>query len=197
MAIDSLTLYKFMTLYMLNKVNFPLTNAQISGFFLNKEYTTYFVFQQVISELLDADLISADTVRNTSYYRITDMGIETIELFTEKIPVAVVDDMDIFLIDNKYELRNEVGITSDYFIAVNNQDYIVTCQIKEGNSNLIDLNISVPSEDVAEMMCNNWRDASQDIYSIIMKTLMKDKKSLPNGETKASKDNDNTRDEEV
>ncbi len=197
MAIDSLTLYKFMTLYMLNKVNFPLTNAQISGFFLNKEYTTYFVFQQVISELLDADLISADTVRNTSYYRITDMGIETIELFTEKIPVAVVDDMDIFLIDNKYELRNEVGITSDYFIAVNNQDYIVTCQIKEGNSNLIDLNISVPSEDVAEMMCNNWRDASQDIYSIIMKTLMKDKKSLPNGEIKASKDNDNTRDEEV
>lgn len=200
MAIDSLTLYKFMTLYMLNKVNFPLTNAQISGFFLNKEYTTYFVFQQVVSELLETELISADTVRNTSYYRITDSGIETIELFTDKIPVAVVDDMDIFLIDNKYELRNEVGTTSDYYIAANNQDYIVTCQIKEGNGNLIDLNISVPSEDVAEIMCNNWRDASQDIYSIIMKTLMKDKKAAINGETKASKDNnnpDNTRENQV
>lgn len=176
MAIDSLTLYKFMTLYMLNKVNFPLTNTQISSFFLDKEYTTYFVFQQVIMELQEAELISAETVRNTSYYRITDSGVETIELFNDRIPVAVVDDMDIFLIENKYELRNEVGTTSDYYIAANNQDYIVTCQIKEGNSNLIDINISVPSEDVAEIMCNNWRDASQDIYSVIMKTLMKDPK---------------------
>ena len=176
MAIDSLTLYKFMILYMLNKVNFPLTNTQISGFFFDKEYTTYFVFQQVITDLLEAGLISSETVRNTSYYKITDSGIETIELFSDKIPVAVVDDMDIFLIDNKYEMRNEVGTTSDYYLSANRQDYIVTCQIKEGGSNLIDINITVPSEDVAEIICNNWRDASQDIYSVIMKTLMKQKK---------------------
>lgn len=176
MAIDSLTLYKFMTLYMLNKVNFPLTNTQISSFFLDKDYANYFVFQQVVTELLEAELISAETVRNTSYYRITDSGRETIELFADRIPVAVVDDMDIFLIENKYEMRNEVGTTSDYYMAANNQDYIVTCQIKEGNSTLIDLNISVPSEDVAEIMCNNWKAASQDIYSTIMKTLMKQDK---------------------
>ena len=36
------TLYKLMILYMLNKVNFPLTNSQLTQFFLDKEYTTYF-----------------------------------------------------------------------------------------------------------------------------------------------------------
>ena len=41
MSVDPLTLYKLMTLYMLNKVNFPLTNAQLSGFFQEKGYTTY------------------------------------------------------------------------------------------------------------------------------------------------------------
>ena len=176
MIIDSLTLYKLMTLYMLNKVNFPLTNTQISGFFLDKEYTTYFVFQQVISELLESKFITAETVRNTSYYRITDLGIETIELFNDKIPVDIIDDMDIFLIENKYEMRNEVGTTSDYYKSTN-QDYIVNCQIKEGNGSLIELNLSVPSEDVAEIMCNNWKDASQEIYSMIMKRLMKDNKN--------------------
>jgi hypothetical protein len=161
---------------MLNKVNFPLTNTQISRFFLDKEYTTYFVFQQVITELLEAGLIFSETVRNTSYYKITDSGIETVEMFADKIPVAVVDDMDIFLIDNKYEMRNEVGTTSDYYLSANGQDYIVTCQIKEGNNNLIEINITVPSEDVAEIMCNNWRDSSQDIYSAVMKTLTKQEK---------------------
>ncbi len=174
MSLEPLTLYKLMTLYMLNKVNFPLTNTQISGFFLDKEYASYFVFQQVISELLDSKLITSEVVRNTSYYRITDDGIETIELFTSKIPVAIIDDIDIFLIDNKYELRNQVGTLADYYKSTN-QDYVVNCQIKEGQSTLIDLSISVPSEDVAENMCNNWQNMSQELYETIMKMLMKKK----------------------
>ena len=47
------TLYKLMILYMLEKSEFPLTNAQISGFILDKGYTTYFHLQQAISELTD------------------------------------------------------------------------------------------------------------------------------------------------
>ena len=174
MSLEPLTLYKLMTLYRLNKVNLPLTNTQISGFFLDKEYASYFVFQQVISELLDSKLITSEVVRNTSYYRITDDGIETIELFTSKIPVAIIDDIDIFLIDNKYELRNQVGTLADYYKSTN-QDYVVNCQIKEGQSTLIDLSISVPSEDVAENMCNNWQNMSQELYETIMKMLMKKK----------------------
>ena len=35
-------LYKLIILYMLNKVDFPLTNSQISEFILDEGYTTYF-----------------------------------------------------------------------------------------------------------------------------------------------------------
>ena len=38
---EPLTLYKLIILYMLKKVDFPLTNAQISEFVLDQEYTTY------------------------------------------------------------------------------------------------------------------------------------------------------------
>lgn len=172
MALEPLTLYKLMTLYMLNKVNFPLTKSQLMNFFLNKEYTTYFSYMTVLSELEETNLVNIETVRTNSYYKISSDGAETIELFANKIPVSIIDDMDIFLIDNKYELRNEVGTISDYYKSTN-QDYIVSCKITEGNSTLIDLNLSVPSEDVAEMMCNNWKASSQEIYSNIMKTLMK------------------------
>ena len=50
------TLYKLMILYMLDKVNFPLTNSQLSEFFLDKEYTTYFTLQSVLTELAEATL---------------------------------------------------------------------------------------------------------------------------------------------
>ena len=49
---DTLTLYKLIILYILDKVDFPLTNAQVSDFILEKEYTNYFNIQQAISELI-------------------------------------------------------------------------------------------------------------------------------------------------
>lgn len=170
MPVEVLTLYKLMILYMLSKVNFPLTNAQISNFILGKEYTTYFTLQQVLSELLDIALISTKNVRHTTYYQITSQGEQTLSFFGNKISDLIKEEIDAYLMENKYELRNEVGTIADYYKSVN-KDYIVHCQVKEGSSILIELNISVPTEEHAERMCLNWRNGSQDIYSYIMTVL--------------------------
>jgi len=47
----SFTLYKLIILYMLNEVDFPLTNSQISEFILDEGYTTCFKVQQALSAL--------------------------------------------------------------------------------------------------------------------------------------------------
>ena len=39
MSLEAETLYKLIIMHMLNKVEFPLTNSQISQFFLENEYT--------------------------------------------------------------------------------------------------------------------------------------------------------------
>ena len=50
MMTEALTLYKLMILYMLERVDFPLTNSQISEFILDKGYTNYFAVQQAVNE---------------------------------------------------------------------------------------------------------------------------------------------------
>ena len=61
---EPLTLYKLMILYLLKKVNYPLSNGQMSEFFVSKSYTDYFTFQMVINELLGTSLIHKETIRN-------------------------------------------------------------------------------------------------------------------------------------
>ena len=39
---EPFTIYKLTILFMLDKAGFPLTNTQISNFFLEQEYTDYF-----------------------------------------------------------------------------------------------------------------------------------------------------------
>lgn len=169
MLSEPMTLYKLMNLYMLKQVNFPLTNAQLSGFFLDREYTTYFTLQQALNELLEAGLIKMQTLHNSTRYEITREGEETLEFFGKKISPAIVEDMDEYLKENRFRMRNEVGLVSDFYKSTN-QDYIVHCEVREGKNVLVGIDVSVPDKEQAELMCSHWRDRSQEIYAYIMKS---------------------------
>ena len=91
---DPLTLYKLIVLYMLNRVNFPMTNAQVSDYILEKEYTNYLTLQQVINELSDAHMISLETIRNRTHLSITAEGRETLKFFQNLINYAIKQDID-------------------------------------------------------------------------------------------------------
>ena len=160
MNTDSTTLYKLMILYMLSKVNFPLSNVQISTFMLDKEYTNYFTFQETINSLVEDSFIQQINYENNTQYK----------LYT-KISQTIREEIDNYLVTNKYELKSEVGTTSDYYRTTNGS-YIAHLMVKEGNSKLIELNLDVPLEEQAKEMCSKWKDSSQDIYDFIMQNLM-------------------------
>ena len=171
MLSEPMTLYKLMNLYMLKQVNFPLTNAQLSEFFLQHEYTSYFTLQQALNELEESGLIHAESSHNSTRYEITREGEDTLGFFGKNIAPAIIEDMNQYLKENRFRMRNEAGTLSDYYKSTS-QDYIVHCEVREGRSTLIDLDLSVPDKEQAELMCSRWKDRSQEIYAFVMKTLM-------------------------
>ncbi|MDO4294882.1 MAG: DUF4364 family protein [bacterium] len=175
MLSEPMTLYKLMCLYMLKQVNFPLTNTQLSDFFLNKEYTSYFTLQQVLNELLETGLIRTEASHNNTLYEITDDGEETLFFFENKISPAIVEDMDAYLKENRIMLRNEVAMIADYYKSTH-KDYVVHCEVREAKSTLIHLEVSVPDAQQAEKMCGMWKEKSQEIYAFVMKALLDEKK---------------------
>lgn len=171
MLTEPMTLYKLMNLYMLKQVNFPLTNAQLTNFFTEHEYTTYFTLQQALNELEDAGLVRKEPSHNSTRYELTREGEETLNFFGKNISPAIISDMDQYLKNNKFRLRDEVGTCADYYKATS-QDYIVHCEVREGKTVLIRLDLALPDKEQAEAMCSNWKEKSQEIYSFAMKTLL-------------------------
>ena len=165
------TLYKLMILYMLDKVNFPLTNNQLSEFFLDKNYTTFMTLQIVLNDLTEAGLIKSRKVGNATHYEITSDGREALSFFVGDISSAAVADMDEYLEKNRFSLRSEVGTTAEYFSA-GNGSYTVHCAAREGQGTLLAIDINVPDEKLAADMCANWSARSQELYSHIMMSLM-------------------------
>ena len=94
-----------MILYMLNKLDSQLTNAQLSGFFISNDYTDYFTLQQTLSDLVESKFVEKITIRNTSYYSITPEGYESLTFFKNQIPKGALEDMNQYLDNNKYALK--------------------------------------------------------------------------------------------
>ncbi len=171
MAADAITLYKLIVLYMLDRVNSPMTNAQISQFILEKGYTNYFTLQEVLGTLIDDEFITLDTYHSSTHYKITETGRETINFFRYKISSSIISDINMFLSENKYELKESVNNVSEYYKATNGE-YAVHCMIRENGFPVIDITITAPDEKQADAMCGKWKDASPDIYEFIMTKLL-------------------------
>jgi len=112
---EPFTIYKLTILYMLDKAGFPLSNTQISNFFLEKEYTDYFRVQEVIGDLVNADLINFESTHSNTQYTLTAAGKETLGFFKDKITDGIESDVKSFFTDNKLEFRQENSILADYY----------------------------------------------------------------------------------
>lgn len=168
---ETLTLYKLIVLKMLDQIDFPLTNSQISEFILEKEYTNYFTLQQALSELEETGLVTVSSNRNSSFYHITDSGKKTLHYFGSKISDAICEDIRGYLADHALDIRDSLSTTADYYQG-NDDNYLVRCQVREQHSTLIDLTLSVTSEKEAASVCSHWQSRSQEIYEYLMKQLL-------------------------
>ncbi len=167
---DPLTLYKLIILYMLGRVKFPLTTAQISNFILEKEYTNFLTLQQVISELTDTGLVESKTINNRTQLSLSAEGKETLTYFGNRVSDAIKDDINQYFRENEYSLREEVSVLGDYYKSTSGE-YEAHLIAKEQDINLIELTLSVPTKEIAEAVCDNWQKKNQEVYEQIIKLL--------------------------
>ena len=115
MTQDPLTLYKLIVLYMLNRVDFPLTKAQITDFILEKEYTTYMNLQSVLAQLRDSNMIMERTIRNRTQLLITEEGKTTLGFFENRISPEIKKDIETYLQEKSISLKEEASLSSEFF----------------------------------------------------------------------------------
>lgn len=163
---DTLTLYKLIILQILDRVSYPVTQAKISSFLLEKEYTDYMRLQEAIVDLADAELITATTQRNRTFLMITEEGKHTLDFFSNRINPSIKEDIEQFLLQNEMSMKNEFSIQADYYKSTSGE-YDAHMLVKEKDITVVELKLSVPTEEIASTICANWKNKYQNIYQYI------------------------------
>lgn len=167
---NTMTLYKLIILTLLDSVSYPLTNAILSDFLLEKEYTTYFTIQQALSELAEDGLVAREQTYNSSFYSLTENGRETFDLFGYTLNPKIRHEITAYLKEKNHEIIEKTSVFTNYTPARENE-YTVTCRLQEKNAVLMDLSLTVPSEEAASKVCAQFQNKNSEIYAYLLKQL--------------------------
>lgn len=167
---ETLTLYKLIVLYMLNRVAFPLSKAQVGDFMLEKDYTDYLTLQRAVEELSDAGLLTQEKDHNRTLLAITEDGRQTLHYFGNRIGRAIKNDVNHYLKENEMTLRSESAVRGVCYRTTNGE-YEAHLTAREGDVTLVDIKLSVPSEETAAAICDHWQAKNEAIYQYLVQEL--------------------------
>lgn len=168
---NPLLLYKLIVLYILEHAKSPLSNSQISDLILEKEYTNYFQLQETFSDLISSNLITASTIRNSTYYEITEQGSQTLNYFFQEIPSSIRSDIDAYLHDVLKAAEDSILVTGDVHQTLSER-YLVRCQILENGVEKFALTLELPTEAAADSALMNWKQKYAVVYENILEELL-------------------------
>lgn len=160
---------KVIILYILNKVNKPLSNNALLKLVLSLTDMNYFYFQQFLLDLVNSKYV-IPVEKEEICYRLTDAGKEVLELTQNVIPGILKLKIDNNFKPNLSKINDEISITAD-FIPESETEYTVVCKIIENNKKLFEIQAFAGSREQAKKIVDNWNKNSSKIYGDIFRLL--------------------------
>ena len=83
---------------------------------------------------------------------------------------AIKDDIREYFTAHRLELRNESSIQGDYYKLVNGE-FEAQLVAKDKDVDLVGIRLSVPTEELAASICDNWQKKNKEIYRYLTEQL--------------------------
>ncbi|MCR4721813.1 MAG: DUF4364 family protein [Lachnospiraceae bacterium] len=167
---------KLTIMYILNRVDAPISNSQITNYMLENDFTDYFTIQQLLGELLDDGFIWSKAVRNRTFYSLSDSGKESFKALSSELSQKIRDDADEYIRKNAMKIREESDVGSTY-METSLGTYNVNLYIDEAGERIFEIGMIVGDKGKAERMCASWARKSEELYPLVMEKLLVNKKA--------------------
>ena len=110
---DTMAELKALILYILYKIDRPITNDEFLKLVLTITDINYFYFQQFLLDLISAEYITSIKLEENTLYKITAKGIEALKLTGDMIPGILKLKVDKNFKNELNIIENEVAVTAE------------------------------------------------------------------------------------
>jgi len=164
---ETLAENKVLILYILSKMNRPITNDNLLNLILKIRDMNYFYFKQFLIDLEENKYVIDYEKNGEIVYQITSKGRETLELTNDLLPGIIKLQIDSNFKENLRSLEDKSSVVAE-FTPNSETDFVVQCKIVEHNTVIFQVQISANSREQAKLICENWKKNSETIYPTII-----------------------------
>ena len=162
---------KLLLLYLIDKMDLPLSRSHISDYITQAEFMNYYTVQQTLAEMVESGYLDATKDNNTTRYTVTDEGLQTLEYFEKHISAYKRNKINQYIKDNRKEIQRDFEKTAIFFPNDENNEFLVKCGVYEEGRVLMELSVSVDTREQARQIQDNWKENAKTLYGDIIRTL--------------------------
>ncbi|MBO5477672.1 MAG: DUF4364 family protein [Clostridia bacterium] len=165
---------KIIILYILEKNSKALTIEQIAKFCEDFEDITYFDICSYIQELESNGYID-ETYQESGdiLYGITNSGLSTLHELLELIPGVNLHNIKKIINKNIVKIKTDYSI-GNVVLPVKNDEFKVSCYIKDGSDELVNITMYAANKDQARNITKNWNNDAEEIYEKLLQMMTKE-----------------------
>lgn len=164
--------HKTMLLYLINKMDIPISNSQITRFALEEHYMNFYSVQQYLKEMVEVDYLDSSHDNNTTRYTITGEGMKALETLNCYVPQYMKNRITKYVSQNRREIMKGFETAANHFYDPDTNEYIVKCGVYDYDTLLMEINLSVVNKEQALLICNNWKNDVGRLHAQIINILL-------------------------
>lgn len=161
---------KLLLLYIIDKIDLPISNIQLTEIVLENNFINYFTLQEYIDELISSNLIIKINQNEKDRLTISNKGKEVLSLFKNRLSDEDISKLNTYIDVKMNLIKKEATISADYTIE-NGNSYVVSLSASENSIPLMEIKVTVASNKQARELCTKWKANPSDLYTKIIKVL--------------------------
>lgn len=162
---------KVLILYVLNKISDGIKSDNLYKIVSSANSINYFYFQELLTDLIDTNLVGSFTKEEDIFIKITSEGQNALSLTKSLLPGILKLKADNVFKEEVSNIAEESSIITEY-IPKNENDYTVKCKIVEKNETIFEVSAFAGSRERAKQISDNWKNSANKLYPQIIDLLL-------------------------
>ena len=165
---------KLLILYILQKINHPVSYKELLELIISISDINYFDFQQFLQDLLDDRFILKYIQNDDEIIELTDDGRNALDLTIDMLPGIIKLKVDSRFKEEYSKIKDELSVYAKY-TPITETNFTVVCKIIENSQTIFNVETFAASREQAKEIVNNWNKNAEKIYPNILKILTENK----------------------
>lgn len=167
---DGLADSKLLILYILQKVNHPVSYKELLELVISISDMNYFDFQQYLQDLLDDRFAIKYIEKDDEIIELTEEGRNALNLTIDMLPGILKLKVDSSFKEQYNKIKEEFSVYARY-TPVTETSFTVNCKIVENSQTVFNLETIANSKEQAKQIVDNWNNNVEKIYPEILRLL--------------------------